>query len=645
MLRRSSSSFVPRDGRVLKTVSVSRISTDHQDERSLEDQLAKHKNFMAGQYGGPIEWKVIKSRGSGEHLDRDELNELEALIESDQIDLVIAEDLGRICRRTRAYDLCELCVDHNVRLIAINDRVDTVEDGWQDGALISTWHHERSNRDTSERIKRSLRNRFQQGGVCQTFPYGYVKPANTKSDAEVRKDPEAEPVYDEWFTRLENGEAYAEVADWLNAKKIPTGLWCGRDKWDGPLVSKVTHNPLLKGLRQRNQRVSKRVNKTGRHRSEKAPKEQQLFRQVPHLAFIDPERYDRVIKLLAERNGHYRRKGENGKDTRAGISRKRSRWPGQHIFCGVCGRPYLWGGNGEKDHLMCQGAKVHCCWLGTGCDGPLAAERIGAAVFQEIEQLPDFDEAFIEAVSAESKRLDSDRAERQAQLSAQAHKLEREIANVMAFIRGGDSSSRVRVDLTRLEEQLQLIQREAQRLEKTPPDAISIPPVSEIKAMARTALSGLAKESPDFGKLMKLIIPKIIVFPVRLCDGGLIVLRAKFRLRVSNLLPDKRVQGALQQPLERVLTVDLFDSPQREAFRRRVCDLRAGGLTRNDAAQACTITVTAAQKASGLQRRMDELGLTDPYVAVTEPPDDYGKFRRHLHSRYRFEPLEGAGEF
>jgi site-specific DNA recombinase len=238
MLRRSNLCFVPRGGRVLKTVSVSRISTDHQDERSLEDQLAKHKSFMAGQYSGPIEWTVIKSRGSGEHLDRNELNELEQLIESDEFDLVIAEDLGRICRRRRAYDLCELCVDHKVRLIAINDRVDTGEDGWEDGAFISTWHHERSNRDTSERIKRSLRNRFQQGGVCQTFPFGYIKPENAKSDAEVRKDPEAEPVYDEWFTRLERGDAYAEVADWLNGKDVPTGPWCEREKWDGPLVTR-----------------------------------------------------------------------------------------------------------------------------------------------------------------------------------------------------------------------------------------------------------------------------------------------------------------------------------------------------------------------------------------------------------------------
>jgi site-specific DNA recombinase len=127
-----------RNGLVLVVVIVCRISTENQDERSLDDQLAKIKEFLAAHYDGPIEFIVIRSCGSGEHLDRQELVQLEELIEEGQIDLVIAEDLARICRRKRAYDLCELCVNHKVRLIAVNDRVDTLENGWEDCAFIST---------------------------------------------------------------------------------------------------------------------------------------------------------------------------------------------------------------------------------------------------------------------------------------------------------------------------------------------------------------------------------------------------------------------------------------------------------------------------------------------------------------------------
>jgi hypothetical protein len=38
---------------------------------------------------------------------------------------------------------------------------------------------------------------------------------------------------------------------------------------------------------------------------------------------------------------------------------------------------------------------------------------------------------------------------------------------------------------------------------------------------------------------------------------------------------------------------------------------------------------------------MLDLGLDDPYVMVTGPPDDIKKFRRHRNPRYRFTPLEG----
>lgn len=121
--------LVARDGITLRVVTVCRISTGQQDERSLDDQLAKLKQFVADHFDGPVEWTAISSRGSGEHLDREEIYRLEGLIEGGRVDLVIAEDLARIFRRKRAYDLCESCVDFRTRLIAINDRVDTAEDG------------------------------------------------------------------------------------------------------------------------------------------------------------------------------------------------------------------------------------------------------------------------------------------------------------------------------------------------------------------------------------------------------------------------------------------------------------------------------------------------------------------------------------
>src|SRR6185312_3650870 len=133
-------------------------------------------------------------------------------------------------------------------------------------AFFASLKHESGNQDTSKRIRRSLRNRFTQGGVVQTFPYGYIKPPGATTDAEIVKDPDAEPIFDEWFRRLEAGASYAEVADWLNARGVPKGSWARSSRWDSHIVGRITHNPILKGVRYHNDRKSQRINRTGRRR-------------------------------------------------------------------------------------------------------------------------------------------------------------------------------------------------------------------------------------------------------------------------------------------------------------------------------------------------------------------------------------------
>src|SRR3954453_8108149 len=55
------------------------------------------------------------------------------------------------------------------------------------------------------------------------LPFGYICPAGAKSIEDIRKDPDAEPIYAEWFVRLEAGEGCHEVAGWLNSDKVPLG--------------------------------------------------------------------------------------------------------------------------------------------------------------------------------------------------------------------------------------------------------------------------------------------------------------------------------------------------------------------------------------------------------------------------------------
>jgi hypothetical protein len=494
--------------------------------------------WTADRYDGEVEWTRNTGQGSGECIDRQQVRDAEDLVASGRFDLVLMEDLGRHLRRSQAIGFCELCEDHDTRLIAINDGIDSAVP-WRLHAFFAAVKHEQSNKDTSERIKRTLRNRFVNGGVFQIPIFGYVKPPHAKSEADVSRDPSAESIYQEWFFRLEKDTSYAEVADWLNETGVPVGSGCRSNRWTGPMVRRITFNPILKGVRVRNRKMSKRINATGNPKSVNAPPADLLERHCPHLAFIEPGRYDRLISKLTQTNAKYTVGRLTGIDPRKNVRKKRTRFPGQAINCGICGRQFVFGGHGQTNHLMCTGAREHVCWNGITVDGPLATEKISAAVFAEIEALQSFDAAFLSRLDEETEKSDSARADFLSELDAKLAKTEREIANLLGFIRDGDVSRSVRDNLLRLERLAAQLRHERSEAEATPSTTLVIPSIEEIKRLARESFEGLAADSFEFANAMRTLISRITIFPYRLCDGAPIVLRAKFDLSLANLFSSK----------------------------------------------------------------------------------------------------------
>ena len=634
----------PRNGRTLKVIRVARISTINQDERSLDDQLQLLQRTVQQLYDGPVEYHDLATQGSGEKLDREELGQLEDWIESGQFDLVIAEDLARICRRTRAIDFCELCEDEETRLIAINDRVDTIDGSWHDSAFISSWHHERCNRDTSDRIKRSLRGRFLNGAILAEPGTFYEVPEGAVNVADIRKSPTADHVVEHGFRMLEEGRFYAEVADWLNEIGFPAIRDKPERNWDGALVKERFLDTRLIGIENWNEKVTIRVNSTGRRKTIIAPPELNLQRPCPHMAFVRVERFEALKRRLEKKASNYHSDSPET-DPRRGRPRRRTPFPGQMTYCGICGRKYVFGGHGQREHLMCDGARSHLCWNGVTIDGPLAAQKVAEAVLSEAESIPDFDADFRERVNREGERADAGRIEQIAKLRADAQAEQRTIENYVRFVARGDTSARIRELLEVAESGLEDIHNEIQELESAPRHSIEIPGVDELKAMAREVLRTNTPFTWEFNAAMRRLIPRLVVFPFRLMDSPRVVLRGQFRLFLGDLVSDERTRNAIRDSLEKTVCINLFDPPQREQFREDVVRLRKSGVPQAVVAGELGITVTAAQRAAALQRMLDEAGMVDPYLPVREPSADLSKLRRHLHPRYEFRPLADAGEF
>ena len=632
--------LLARNGRTLKVLGIARISTIHQNALSLEDQEQLYRKWLNQNTDLPYDLTMISGRGSGEDLER--IDYLEALyaIETRTYDLIVAEDLGRITRRVHSLIFCELCEDAGTRLIAINDSIDTGKDNWRLNAAFASMRHEMYNADTAKRIRRSLRNRFEHGGVLGVQVFGIIKPLGANKDSELSKDPDAQPIYDEMFRLLENGASYSEVADWLNDTKVELPPYARSKKWRCSLVTQLIHNPILKGLRVRNRKISKRINETGRHKSVAAPPEELLERYCPHIAFIEPARYDLLIKKLDEKNAKYRRKGTGGIDPRKNVSKKRTIWPGQHIDCGVCGRLLVYGAHGQKNSLACSGALKYQCWNGTSINSEKAGKKIIIAIEKELSSLKDFDKVLLKEIEKELKNSKSTVSQRQEKLQTQQESNTKQMKNIIAAIGDSGHSASLLAELKTLEATKAQLANELSSMLTTSTSIPKMPSMEEIKTMVLGSMRSLAINSQEFGRLLRKLIDRIVVLPFQHCDGSSPVLRAYFELNLASLLPHIPGMESLSAALRKTMVLDLFDPPQREAFRTEATALIASGMNQRKAAKVLGITSTAVQRAQALNKKMEQSGITDPYIKLNEPPPENSKIKRHKHSRYEFNPVE-----
>ncbi|ADB18374.1 hypothetical protein Psta_3719 [Pirellula staleyi DSM 6068] len=154
MYLRNKDEVRPRNGRVLVEVIVARISgCKNQTELSLQDQVDHGKAVARELYSGTIEFRIVDTKGKGERLDRPELCEIEELIRSGKVDLLIFEDVGRLVRGTDAFRLCGIAVNHGVRVISPNDFLDTAEEDWEKYLFDACKEHMQHNSHTSKRLK------------------------------------------------------------------------------------------------------------------------------------------------------------------------------------------------------------------------------------------------------------------------------------------------------------------------------------------------------------------------------------------------------------------------------------------------------------------------------------------------------------
>ena len=206
--------IVPRNGHTLVVGIVARISgCQNQKEISLDDQVDHAHQEVAELYSGPVEFRTFATKAKGERVDRPELAEVEAALRTRELDLLFAEDLGRLVRGSLAAWLFGLAVDHGTRAISPNDDVDTIHPNWEERALEACADHVAHNAHTSKRLKHKMMNRFERDGQAFALPIaGYIVPEGVKNYSAWQKNLLAVPIIGQGLRILDDKNCSA-VAD------------------------------------------------------------------------------------------------------------------------------------------------------------------------------------------------------------------------------------------------------------------------------------------------------------------------------------------------------------------------------------------------------------------------------------------------
>ena len=254
---------------------------------------------------------------SGTNFQRPSFQNMIKDIENGLINCVITKDLSRLGRN---YLDCGLYLEvffpeHNVRYIAVNDGVDTLNKSAMDITPFRNILNEMYAADISVKIKSAYRARFQQGKFMgTTAPYGYIKDPADHNHLLI--DDKVAHVVREIFDLALVGNGISKIRKHLNRQHIlrPAAYAVtqgdtsyerhfgdneeSRYIWSDGSVRSILRSPIYAGNLVGYKRIA--VSMKSKKRPSKLPEEWEVIPDT-HEGIVTQEEFDTVQQLMTSR--------------------------------------------------------------------------------------------------------------------------------------------------------------------------------------------------------------------------------------------------------------------------------------------------------------------------------------------------------
>lgn len=292
----------------------------HEDEDKLgESESIQNQKALLESYATEQHWDIVQlycdEDYSGADRTRPDFNRMLSDARTHRFDLILCKTQSRF---TRDMELVERYLHGlfplwGIRFIALADHIDTDLQGnkkaRQINGLVNEWYLE----DLSENIRMVLNHKRRQGAYIGGFPlYGYCLHPTEKGRLLI--DPVAADVVRQIFSWAMEGHGKQQIADLLNARKIPnpsrykleqgSGYINGsmrdpRGLWNRSSIGRILHNEMYLGVMVQGTR------KKLSYKSEKlmtVPREAWFRVEDTHTPIIERATFEAVATLHQRRS-------------------------------------------------------------------------------------------------------------------------------------------------------------------------------------------------------------------------------------------------------------------------------------------------------------------------------------------------------
>ena len=292
--------------------------------------------------GIPIGNEYADDGYTGTNFHRPAFQRMLADIEAGLIDTVITKDLSRLGRDyiMTGHYLERYFPEKGVRYIALGDNIDTLR-GQDDMTPFRAVVNDLYARDISRKVRASLDAKKRAGQfIGARPPYGYRR--SDQDHGKLEEEPEKARWVRRMFEWAAQGQSPGQIARRLDGEGAapPSGKAAC---WSGAMVRRILTCPTYRGdlTQNRSRKISHKVEK-----SVALPPGQWITAPGACPPLVNSDLFQRAQAGLEGR--------KSGKRPLSGL-----------VYCGLCGSPMTFAGDGVRRYLICAGRRRK-----NGCQNP-----------------------------------------------------------------------------------------------------------------------------------------------------------------------------------------------------------------------------------------------------------------------------------